>query len=473
MRLSLVAAVLVCLTCVGFSQSPTSGSLALPPGATPPPRSVQELSHTLGDFLGPRPYPSSKLTGFYEEIPANLEPAVRFLAEDNFSSSTALLEKELDKTTDKRERARIMMWLGLAAGNDALNYDVKGGWYGIATTATMRLRDAIKLDPEVFKASEVARVLGEIMGAGWGDRPPDAEIEEHSKLGEKNRSFIDFFYAGIINQRLASRSWGMSDTAAADQASLGYFAKAVAINPNRYESWTMYFPALARLQMFDVITTDAEKMYNHFKALRAPLLSDQGPVAIYLKSRFDWTQAQAEQFIQKLAADHPEDPLAWFELARVAAPTSPSLGIERFKEFIAKVDSGAIKLEPREQGYRISALYKLGFLCMELNRPDEALKYFHAVKQINPRYAEVDLNIASAYGVMADRETTSPAKVQLLEKAMSAAGDQKKYDYAGKALTKADEARKKLNRTLRAVRNELEQTSGTAAAAVAETTQSR
>lgn len=454
----------------GFAANPPAGGPARGPAAEqagPPP----ELTKTPGDFLKKEPYPSSGLPGFYSEIPANLEPAIRMAAEDNFASSTQLLQEELARATDAKERARILMWLGVTQAHEAMDYQAAAGWYGVATSSTRHLREAISLDPEVFKAPDVARTLGMMVGSGWAPETPEAEIEKSEKKGNKENSSVDFYYAGVILRRIAERSWEFSDTREDDERTLGLFARAVVRDPERYENWPLYLQSLVRLQMYDLVTTDGEKMYNHFKALRAPLFGDQGPAALYLKTRGDIPRPVAEQFLNELKAANPDDPFPHFTLAQIAMgadeeeQTTPTRSIKMFEDFLAALDRGEIKLLPREQGYRVSALYKLGYLHRLAGEPEKALAIYNRIKSISPAYAETDFNMAETYLQLAERATTGTEKLALLEKGRDAARAQAENDYRNRASLKADELRRRLSSQARRLKAELEQGSSRAASA--------
>ena len=420
-----------------------------------------QLDKTPGDFLPKEPYPSSSLSGFYHEIPPHLEKAVRYAAEDNYSSSTALLLEELKKATDTKEKARILMWLGVTQAQEALDYDAASGWYGVATSATKHLREAIKLDPEVFKAPDVARALGQMVGSGWAPETPESEIEKAEKKAQAEKSAIDYYYAGAILRRLTQRSWEYSDTRDEDERTLGFLARSIVMEPTRYETWPLYIGALLRLQMFDVVTSDGEKMYQYFRKLRAPLFADQGPAALYLRTRGNIPREVAEEFLNELRKEDPTDPFPPFALAQIAmgadldSGTTPTRSIKMFEDFLEAVEKGEIKLLPREQGYRISALYKLGYLYMQAGDPETALKIYQRIQEINPKYAETDYNIAETYLALAERETTSPLKVELLEKGREAARRQTDNDYRNQAALRADEMRRRLSSMARRGRAEL------------------
>lgn len=437
------------------------------PPAQPPAQPTAEmvepppLDKTPGDFLPKDPYPSSSLSGFYHEIPPHLEKAVRYAAEDNYSSSTALLTEELKKAKDPKERARILMWLGVTQAQEALDYDAASGWYGVATSATKHLREAIKLDPEVFKAPDVARALGQMVGSGWAPETPESEIDKSEKKAKAEKSAIDFYYAGVILQRLTQRSWQYSDTRTDDERTLGFLARSIVIEPTRYETWPIYIGSLIRLQMFDLVTSDGEKMYHHFRKLRAPLFADQGPAALYLRTRGNIPREMAEQFLNELKKEDPTDPFPHFTLAQIAmgveldSGTTPTRSIGMFEDFLKAVEKGEIKLLPREQGYRISALYKLGYLYRQAGDPETSLKIYERIQEINPKYAETDYNIAETYLALAERETTGPAMIELLEKGREAARRQTENDYRNQAALKSDELRRRLSSMARRARAEL------------------
>lgn len=457
----------ICIACF-FALVATLSGAQPAPGAQqveiePPP----VLEKTLGDFLPAEPLKESKPAGFYAEIPPNLEPAVRLASEDNYASSTVAFSSELAKATNPKDRARILMWLGVTQAHEAMDYQAAAGWYGVATTSSKHLREAIKLDPEVFKAPDVARALGQLVGSGWAQESPEAELEKMIKQAERTKSGIDFFYAGVLNQRVAQRNWGYVDTKAEDEKSLGLFAKAVRLDPTRYEMWPSYMESAARLQMLDLVTSDGEKMYRYFKNLRAPLFGDQGPLALYFKSRVFWTLEEAVSFLEQQKKERPDDPYPAYQLAQIAMGTTPTLAITLFEQFVQDVKSQKIKLQPREQGYGISALYRLGMGYLDQGELPKALAALERVKQINPRYAEADLYMARVYGTMADTETTGPKKLELLEKAILSARLQTGSDYRNRAAMQADEARKSYSSLARRVRSEMTR------AADAKTTSSR
>lgn len=464
MRLLVLVSGLVLAVTPAFAANPPTNPVATPNAEVqaPPP----QLDKTPGDFLKPGPYPSASQTGFYHEIPANLEPGVRMAAEDNFASSTVYFEQELKKAKDDKERARILMWLGVTQAQEASDYQAAAGWYGVATTATKHLREAIKLDPEVFKAPDVARSLGQMVGSGWAPETPEAEIEKAEKKGKEQKSGIDYFYAGVVLNRIAQRSWEFSDTKEDDERSLGFFARSVVLDPDRYENWPMYLSILARLQMYDLLTTDGEKMYNRFRPLRAPLFVDQGPDALYLRTRGNVPRQIAEEYLNGVKKEKPDDPYPYFALALVQMgaeeqdQTTPSKSIQMMEEFLASIEKGQIKLMPREQGYRVSALYKLGYLYKRAGQFDKALQSYKRVQELSPKYAETDYNLAETYLALAESLTTGTAKLDYLEKGRNHARLQTENDYKNRASLKADELRRRISSVQRRAKSEIEGTAG-------------
>ena len=144
-------------------------------------------------------------------------------------------------------------------------------------------------------------------------------------------------------------------------------------------------------------------------------------------------------------------------------------GFCRCADFVQRIDKGEIELLPKEQGYRISALYKQAFALMQAEKYDEALAVYDKVKAINPRYAEVDLNIATIYARKAELETNVTKKIELFEKAAAAAIVQKKTDYMGRTSGKADDLRKTYGREARRIKFELTSASRAMKSAPAQT----
>lgn len=418
-------------------------------------------TRTLGDLLPKSPVQYSELPGFYEEIPKNIEPAVRLLCEENYTSAVEILTKELPGAKDVKEKARITMWMGLAYGTQAIDHPAMGVSYG--TSASETLREAIRMDPKIYEASDVARVLSEGNVHGWGGEDPEKAIQKAQQRGESLRSAIDFYSAGVMLRRQSMQSWGFVDTSATDQKAFRNFAKAVMCNPERYESWASYLPSMMPVGLHDAMSTESFKMYDHFKALRTPLLSDMGPAGLHFRTRQYVSMEDDEKFLNDLMAKRPHEPFAYFQLALWTIENTPTLAIKRFEDFLKKVDSGQIQLKPREQGYRVSAMYKLAFLLSNEKTPQEAIGMYEKVKQISPNYAEVHLNLASLYSQLADKETTSPKKAYYLEQAINSARKQEKYNYLGRASIKSLDLRKQKLKELRLVKKALE-TSGTQAA---------
>lgn len=196
-------------------------------------------------------------------------------------------------------------------------------------------------------------------------------------------------------------------------------------------------------------------MYPYFKSLRHPLLVDQGPASLYIKYREGWTMAEEDAFLEQVGAERPDDPFPPFQLAIWAIETTPSLALERLEKFVADLETGKYRLEPREEGYRPSAYYKLAFLYEDLKGTTEALAMYQRVKEIAPTYAELNGNIAGLYAKLAEEETTGPRKIELMELAVKHAREQAKYDYRGRAKEKATLLRRKLLKALPAVKREV------------------
>ena len=420
-------------------------------------RDDRPLSATLGDFLTTAPpLISAELPGFYSEVPPALDSAVRRVCEDNYSSGVPMLLQELDKAKDPHDRARVLMWLGLSYGTQAMDYP-NGGWT-FGTSATLYLKQAIDADAEVYHAPDVARLLAEMIAQGWGGEDPTAAVDKYERKAEQTRRSLDFFFAGVISRRLAARAWSYSDTTEQDKRTVSDFSKAVALEPTRYELWPAYLRALMPVSLHDLATTESYKMYAYFKPLRNPLLNDQGPAALLLQTASYRTMQGDDQFLTERAAMQPDSPFPLFERGMRAIETTATDALKIFPDFIERVRSGKIKLLPREQGYLPSAYYKLGFLQQQMGQVPAALETYLKLKEISPHYAEVDSNLAAVHAQLSESETTGPKKLELLQKATRYAADQEKYDFRGRAALKASELRQKLRQAARRVEQDMKTT---------------
>lgn len=427
----------------------------------------QVPERTLGDFLtSATQVTSTGLQGFYAEIPASLEPAVRHLARDNYTSAIEALQPKLASAGSEQEKARVHMWLGLAYGLRAMDYPSVGFTDG--TSATRHLKQAIELDPEVRKAPDVARVMGEIIGFGWGGQEPAAALENYEKQGETSRDPLDFYTAGVISRRLSAIAWASGDTTEQDKRTLMNLARAVARDPGRYESWVAYLRSLMPVGLHKMATAETNKFYDHFKMLRTPVLGDQGPASLLLHVASDRTMQGDEAFLEKMRKDCPKCPYPVFELGMRAIETTPALAMEIFPGFVDAVASGSIVLEPREAGYLPSAWYKLGFLRQQFGDLQGALEAYEQVHKLNPTYAEVNLNLAVIHGQMSDMMTTGPKKLDTLRTAERYAAEQEKFDFRGRATAKAAGLRGKI----RDIRRDVEAEMGVATDAATTSTNS-
>lgn len=432
------------------------------------------LSRTLGDFLTTAPrITQSSVPGFFSEVPPNLDAAVRLVAEENYTSGIQMLLSELEKTTDPRERARVQMWIGLAYGTQAIDYP-SAGW-SLGTSATAYLKPAISVAPEVIEAPDVARVMAEMIANGWAEEDPTAALDKYERKAEQSRRSIDFYFAGVISRRMSARAWSYTDTLQQDKRSIANFAKAVALNPVRYENWPSYLRGLMPVGMHDLATTEAYKMYAYFKPLRTPLLGDQGPASVFMQTASYRTMQDDERTIDEVQKLFPDAPYPLFERGMRAIETTPSDALKLFPDFIARVASGQIKLEPREQGYLPSAYYKLGFLQQQLGQVAAARETYAKLKQITPNYAEVDSNLAVVLAQLSEQETTGPKKLELLKEAVGYAADQEKHDFRGRASLKSAELRQRLRNTMRKVEEDIKagRTAPAPSAAAVQTSGSR
>ena len=185
-------------------------------------------------------------------------------------------------------------------------------------------------------------------------------------------------------------------------------------------------------------------MYAYFRGLRRPVFSDLGPAALFLRSQSGRTVQDDELFLNKLIAERPDDPFPHFELARMAIETTPALAVSRFEEFLDRIDSGRIRLQPLESGYRVSAMYKLAFLYQRERGIPEALDMYRRIVAISPRYAEANSNIAALCGQVAESMTTGPERIRILEDGIAAAREQERYNYLGRARANASDLRGRL-----------------------------
>lgn len=400
--------------------------------------------------------PAELPSGFYTEIPVPLEPAVRAVLREDYGLAEALLARELEKAQSDRERARVFMWLGLAAGQRTLDSPREGSDTG--SSATLYLMKAIRLDPRVFEAPDVARTLADMAAMNCGVRDfPEAPtvLEEAVEKAEGSKKPLDYFYAGIMARRSSMIAWLYTDTEQLDRLAYRMLSRAVEGEPTRYEFWTQYLPAMAPVQLHAHMTSESVGMYQHFKSLRHPLLVDQGPAALHLRTRQGYSMEEEDRMLEELAQQRPDEPFPPYQLALWAIETTPSLAIERFEKFIARLNAGQIRLEPREEGYHPSSLYKLAFLFEDNKGTTAALEMYEWVKEISPGYAETNGNIAGIYARMAADETTGPLKLRLMERSVEYAEAQAKFDYRGKARGKAQQLRRTLLRAMPAVKREM------------------
>ncbi len=398
---------------------------------------------TLSSFLENVPKPAGPdIDSFYAPVPPDLDASVRFLAMDNFTSAAAALQTEYQKYPDGKDRARVAMWLGINYGMQAISYP-SSGWEN-GTSATTFLKEAMRIDPTVFEAPDVARVLAEMVAHGWASEDPATALQRAEQKAEETRRPLDFYFAGVISRRLAQRAWGYSDTTEQDKKTLSLFAKSIARDPSRYESWSAYLPALMPAGMHDLATSEAKRMYQHFGNLRTPLFGDQGPAVMSMSVSSYRTMEEDAALLKAVTDKWPDAPMPPFETAMRAIETTIPLAMELFPKLIQRFESGDIKPLPREAGYYPSALYKYAFLLSTVDQTTESLTYFHKVRDLSPSYAEVNMNIAVLLAQQSDKLTTGPAKLALLEESLKYAAKQEKLDYKGKSALKANEMARRL-----------------------------
>lgn len=424
------------------SFSATTGSLtkAAPPAMTPEP-TPEKLAPMpmLSDLLTSKALASFSGDAFFEEIPANLERAVSFVSDENFTSATEALETLLAAEKGTRERARIRMWLFLARGIDALTYANRS--HDSAAAAFKALEEAKACDPGVMNAPDVVRVFGEMTALGWNPEfrdQPDQALKRHEEEAERSRRAIDFYKAGCIQRKMSERSWSYSDTTPQDQRAVQLFARAVACNPEVYECWTAYLPSLAPVGLHDLMSSESTRMEAHFRKLRCPLVMDQGPVALHFKYRTSPSMQADEDYLAGVIRETPDDPYPYYQLALFAIETTPSLAVKRFEEFLANVESGKIRLRPREHGYLPSAHYKLAFLSERERGAAEALRGFEKVTSISPHYAQANGNIAQLCMQLAAGEKDAAVRNRWIERGVRAANAQMQFDYRGQAAQQAE-----------------------------------
>ncbi len=404
-------------------------------------------------------------SGFYTELPPNLEAAVRRIMSEDYDAAEVLLTAELEKAQTDREKARVLMWLGLAAGQKTLDTPQEGHESG--SKSTLYLAKAVRLDRRVLEAPDVVRTLAEMAALNCGLRDfPEAPtvLEQAVEKAEASRKPLDYYYAGMMARRTANLLWKHIDTEQYDRRAYRMIAEALKGDPTRYEFWTQYLPALAPIYEHEHKTSETVAMYPYFKTLRHPLLVDQGPASLFIKYREGWTMAEEDAFLAELSAERPDDPFPPFQLAVWAIETTPALAVERLEKYVAEVEAGKYRIEPREEGYRASAYYKLAFLYEDLRSTTESLAMYERVKELAPNYAELNGNMANLYAKLADEETTSPRKIELMELAIEHAREQAKYDYRGRAKEKATLLRRMLLRALPAVKREVQGGTTTAGA---------
>lgn len=436
--LSLVASRLFCATTHTITETPPPKVFDEPAAATALPKVM------LSDLLTSKPLRSFAGDSFYEEVPPELEQGVRWAASDNFTSATELFRAKVrDQKTD-RERARVMMWLGLTLGQQALSYPDRGVEGG--TSSSAYLAKAIGLDPAVFGAPDVARTMADMVGSGWDytHADPAKTLEYAQSRAEQTRRSVDFYYAACLQRKIAQRAWTYIDTAPLDQRTVALFAKAVACNPEVYESWTGYIPSLAPVGMHDLMSTEVTRMFSHFKGLRCPLLCDQGPAALCFGYRAVISIQADEEFLAAAAREKPDDPYPPFQLALMSIETTPSLAVKRFEAFVEAIASGKIRPAPREAGYHPSALYKLAFVLQRERGLKDAVQMYERVKATSPHYAETDGNIALLCLDIARNEKDPAIRNQWISKGIAAAKDQQLFDYRGKASQNAEQTMYKL-----------------------------
>jgi hypothetical protein len=293
--------------------------------------------------------------------------------------------------------------------------------------------------------------MGDLVGNGWAEEDPTTALDKYERKAEQTRNAVDFYFAGVISKRLSARAWSYKDTTQEDRRSMANFAKAVGRDPSRYESWNMYLRSLMPVGMHDLATTEANKMYPYFKGLRSPVLGDQGPAALLMQTASYRTMKMDEDLLAEIKQRRPDDPYPYFENAMRAIETTAPDALRLFPEFIDKVASGAIKLLPREDGYLVSAHYKLAFLKQQLGDLAGSLESYNNVRSLSENYAEVHINMAVVQAQLSEAETTGPKKLAMLKEAEKCAERQEKQDFRGRATVKSNELRQKIRGLIREV----------------------
>lgn len=418
----------------------------------------------LAEFLDKEPKPAGpEADAPYAAIPPEYDHAVRLIAMDNFTSAAAELMPLYEKAKPGEDKARAAMWLGIAHGLYATTYP-NTGWEA-GTSASAYLREAMHTDPKVIEAPDACRVMAEMVAMGWGNEDPATALNRAEAKAEETRRPLDFYFAGVISRRLSQRAWGYSDTTEQDKKTLALFAKAVARDPNRYESWSAYLPALMPAGMHDLATSESAKMYEHFKNLRTPLLADQGPAVLMLNCSSNRTMKGDYDFLTELGQQCPECPMPRFEIGMRAIESTVTMAMEMFPKMISDFESGKLKPTAREAGYYVSSLYKYAFLLQTKNQLDESLIWYKKVKELSPGYAEVNLNMGILLALKSDAETTGPKKLALLEESLKYVQEQEKYDFRGKSALKANEMRQQLRNVIYRLKTAMKDEKTTAAVA--------
>jgi beta-lactamase regulating signal transducer with metallopeptidase domain len=367
----------------------------------------------------------------------------RSIARWDFTRAIPAAEALLKQAPDDRARGRCHLLLAQA-------YGVWGVEYRDAVArdkGRQHLEQAFKLDPSLKQEMDVAHLRACLLAYRQSSKGEvNQALEDAQKEIKGNPRNAQAPYSlGMLHHVLATNSdfaYTKPEQDEERRLALESMAKAVELDPKRYEYWSYYVSALAYAGQKEEAKKAADRMMKESDLSQEKIPPSATCAYEILSALMDPEEGCA--YVRAQAARDPSYAPLQFVAAERYAEKDP-VRYKMLTDLAARIASGDLRLPTWQARLELTVLYKLGVLHCQSGKLEKALEDYDRIISLSPYYAEVRLNRALVYRTLAERAATPEGKARLLEKAKNDFEAQLQYPWHDKV----SDARERLNKTVK------------------------
>jgi HEAT repeat protein/tetratricopeptide (TPR) repeat protein len=281
------------------------------------------------------------------------------------------------------------------------------------------LEQAFALNPGLKNELDVARLRAFFFAYRQSSKSAvnQALADAQKEIKSHPRDAQAHYYLGMLHHVLATNSdfaYTKPEQDEERRLALESMAKAVELDPKRYEYWSYYVSAFAYAGQKEEAKKAADRMMKE-----ADLSQEKIPPSATCAYEIMSALMAPEEGYAYLRAQAARDP-SYAPLQFVAAERYDEKDPVRYRmltDLAARIASGDLRLPPWQARLELQTLYKSGSLHYQAGEFEKALEDYDRIISLSPYYAQVRLNRGSVHRVLAEKAATPEEKARLLEKA--------------------------------------------------------